>query len=211
MLHCYIFRSEYTVTSIIIASIHFRWLNVWNGYCVGPGRTASTFVAIAVWCAIDLTRSCYGYSMQYDPVCNFSSCAILLSEYTATLTIKSYIDRRWLNVWNGCRVGPGRTARTLVAVAVWCASGLTRSCYECSIQYGAVCNFSSCAIWLCECTAMLITGLASIFFGWMYKTGTMLVLWRTVRTFVAISRRAIGLTRSYYSFWIYTVWGTDHM
>ena len=65
------------------------------------------------------------------------------------------IDLRWLNVWNGCRVGPGWTARTFVTIAAWCAIGLTRSCYWCLMQYWAVCNFTSCAILLCEYIATL--------------------------------------------------------
>ena len=29
------------------------------------------------------------------------------------------LNLRWLNVWNGCRVGPWRTARTFVFIAAW--------------------------------------------------------------------------------------------
>ena len=66
------------------------------------------------------------------------------------------IDLRWLNVRNGCRVGTGRTARTFVAIAAWCAIDLTRSCYWCLMQYGSVCNFTSCAILLCEYATMTL-------------------------------------------------------
>ena len=41
----------------------------------------------------------------------------------------SCVDLRWLNVWNGCRVGPGQTACTFIAIDVWCVIDFTWSCY----------------------------------------------------------------------------------
>ena len=60
----------------------------------------------------------------------------------AMTVLRCVIDLRWLNVWNGCRVVPGRTGCTFVAIAA-CAIYLTRSCYWRSMEYEAVCNFTS--------------------------------------------------------------------
>ena len=99
-----------------LALIFVAWLNVWTVCRVGPGWPVRTFVAIAAWCAIDFTRSCYQCSMQYAVVFKFDSCAILLSEYTVTMKKWSCIDLPSLNLWNECRVCPGRTARTFLAI-----------------------------------------------------------------------------------------------
>ena len=61
-------------------------------------------------------------------VCNFTSCAMLLCKYIAT-SIMTCVDFHCLNVWNGCRVGPGQTGCTFAAIAAWSAIDLTRSCY----------------------------------------------------------------------------------
>ena len=50
--------------------------------------------------------------MHYEVVIS-PSCAILISEYT-TMAMTASIDLHSLNVSNGCRVGPGRIARTFV-------------------------------------------------------------------------------------------------
>ena len=71
---------------------------------------------------------------------------ILVSEYTATLIMYGwpYIDLRSLNVSNGCRVGPGRTVRTFVAIAE-CVIDLTGNCYWYLIDavWSRICNFTS--------------------------------------------------------------------
>ena len=46
-------------------------------------QAVRTFASI-VACAIDLARRFYRCSMQYEVVCNFTECAILLSECTTT-------------------------------------------------------------------------------------------------------------------------------
>ena len=118
------------------------------------------FVAIAT-CAIELTRSRYWCSMQYGDICNFTSFMRHFSfriHRKCNNNVWPCIDVRLLNVWNGCRVGPERTARTFVAIAA-CAIDLTRSCYWCSMQYGMVYNFTSYAILLSEYTATLIMAL----------------------------------------------------
>ena len=63
---------------------------------LGHGQTVRTFVAIAAWRAIDLTQNYHWCSMQY--VINFTSCAIFLFEYNATLITGLAFDLRWLNV-----------------------------------------------------------------------------------------------------------------
>ena len=76
--------------TLIMACVGLRWSNVWNGYRVGVGRTESTFVAIAAWCAIDFNRSCYWCSMQHAwGVYNFMSCGILLSKYTVPRAVNN--------------------------------------------------------------------------------------------------------------------------
>ena len=94
------------------------------------------------------------------PVCNFTSLMRHFAlQYTATLIMYGLAlnDLRWLNVWNGCRVGTGRTGRTFVAIAAWCVIDVTRNCYWCAMQCGAVCNLPhSCGTLLSEYTATLI-------------------------------------------------------
>ena len=77
--------------------------------------------------------------MQYGTAGNFTSCAILLSEYIATVMMTLLcIDLCWLNVWN---VGPGRTARTFVAIATGYAIDLTQKAV-----IGARCSMGSYVI-----------------------------------------------------------------
>ena len=126
-----------------------------NGYLVVHERTGCTFVAVSTWCVIDVTRSYYWCSKQYGAVCNSTLCVILLSEFTATSIMALY----WFSLvecMERCCVGPGRTDCTFVAVPAWCVIDLTRSWYRCLMQYGAVCNFTSCVILLSKYTATLM-------------------------------------------------------
>ena len=134
-----------------LALIFVGWMYVWTVCRVGPGRTVRTFVAIAT---IDLTQSCYWCLVQHGAVCNFTSCAILLSEYIATSLIimalhwSSLVECMervlcwpWTNsayVCSYCCVvcdWPYYSKLLLVLNAVW-----------------FVCNFTSCPILLSEYT-----------------------------------------------------------
>ena len=116
---------------------------------------------------------------------------------TATLTTGLVLIFVWSNVWNGCRVGPGRTARKFVAIAMWCAIGFTRGCYWCSMQNGAVYNFTSCTILLSEYAAT--TWIMALHWSSLVEC-MQRVPGRTVCTFVTIAAWcAIDLvTRSCY-------------
>ena len=52
-------------------------------------------------------------SMQCEVVIS-PACTILLCECTTIITGNDF-DFRWLNVWNRCCVGPGRTVRKFVS------------------------------------------------------------------------------------------------
>ena len=72
------------------ACIDLRWLNVWNGCRVGPGRTARTFVAVLLRVRLTLLEAVIGVRCSINGVvCNFTSCAILIFEYTVTTLILS--------------------------------------------------------------------------------------------------------------------------
>ena len=50
---------------VYTALIFIRSMNVWNGYCVGPGRTARTFILLEF-------DTCYWWSMQYEVAISLS-------------------------------------------------------------------------------------------------------------------------------------------
>ena len=101
-----------------LALIFVGWM-----YDTGAGRTARTFVTIAAP-VIDLGRRCYYWCSMHTEwgrrshINSPRSCAILLSEYTATLINNGLcIDLRWLNIWYGCHIDTEQTARAFVAIA----------------------------------------------------------------------------------------------
>ena len=78
------------------------------------------------------------------------------------------VDLCSLNVWNGCHVGPGRTARTFVLLRAW-----IWRCYCFWTQCEVVISLSRAAqIYYNDCD----DGFTLIFVGWMYETGVALVV-----------------------------------
>ena len=141
--------------------VDLRWLNVCNGCCFGAGQTVGTFVFLrvhlnwavllvidAVWCRHQLTLN---YVFKY-----------IKMAMTAL---------RWLDLWNGCRVG--QTERTF---ALLCALELERVIIGVwsSILWGR-----NLTLMRCSNNALHYNGVggsALIFFCWMYGTGVVLGL-----------------------------------
>ena len=118
------------------------------------------------------------------------SCAILLSEYTATLIITGFalLFVGWMYDTGTALALNEQCVRLQLLLHVWLTLTLsTRSCYHwCSIDVvwdrrSYIISPHSCAILLSKCTATLITtGSALLFVDWMYDTGAVLTLHKQI-------------------------------
>ena len=116
----------------------FRWLNVWNGCCVGPGQAVCTFLSSHVRLNLkvllvfnnevrgrNLVSMYYMLSkyaavglyftvlLMFDAIIALSSC-VVQTHYDGNDDFALISAASLLNIWNGCRVDHEQTARTFV-------------------------------------------------------------------------------------------------
>ena len=90
----------------------------------------------------------------------------------------------------GCRVCSGRTESPFVTTIAFETDRFTRHCYWCSMQYGDVCNFTSCLPThhnFDDGVALVFVDSLNEWNGWRVCPG------RTGRTFVLVAACAIDL------------------
>ena len=159
---CYWWIMQYqdVISSSYTLCIDLHLMNVWNGCRVFPGRTVRTFILLE----FDTWYWLWGRN------------------FTRTYTTMAMTVLHWILfdecIWNGCRIVPGRTARTFVLLGF-------DTCYivDRSTQYEVVIS-RSCALQIHHNGD---DGSALIFLCWIYGTGVGRVdSGRTARTFVAL-------------------------
>ena len=114
------------------ACVDFSWLNVWNGYRVGPARTARTFA---------LLRACFNLKamLLLNAVWGRNPTHTCCSNTLKWLWWRLCVDLPSLNVWTGYRVGRAQIARTFgnssMRARIWMF-------YWCLMQHAWCCNLT---------------------------------------------------------------------
>ena len=150
------------------ALIFVRWMYEMGAVLARPGWTGRTFVLLRVSLKLKV-------SLVFNTVWGRNFILIYYATMAMTVLHWTSFDEC---IWNGCRIVPGRTARTFVLLEF-------DTCYivDHSTQYEVV-SSRSCAVQICYNGN---DGSALIFVCWMYGMGVARVCTeRTDRTFLLL-------------------------